>query len=71
MSTEKVYFVSSSKEWRDMMNRKISKYAHIMMVLLMGIFLVGICGNSAKAANIAAVCQRIVGLEPASMPSAD
>ena len=36
------------------MNRKISKYAHIMMVLLMGIFLVGICGNSAKAANIAA-----------------
>lgn len=36
------------------MSRKMSKCAHIMMAFLMGLFIVGICGNSAKAANIAA-----------------
>ena len=37
-----------------MMNKKMSKYVHVMMIFLMGIFIAGICSNTAKAANIAA-----------------
>ncbi|MDE6851933.1 MAG: L,D-transpeptidase [Lachnospiraceae bacterium] len=35
-------------------NKKMSKYAHMMLVFLLGILTVGICGNRAQAANIGA-----------------